>query len=82
MEKIKNFAFRGQYAAGELDGKKVKGYLEEVEKPDSVVETYAAIKLFINNSRWNKVPIYLRTAKRLYENSTSITIKFKILRTG
>ena len=47
------------------------------KNPDSVVETYAAIKLFINNSRWSKVPIYLRTAKRLYENSTSITIKFK-----
>jgi glucose-6-phosphate 1-dehydrogenase len=77
LDEIENFAFRGQYAAGELNGETVKGYLEEVEKPDSVVETYAAIKLFINNSRWNKVPIYLRTAKRLYENSTSISIKFK-----
>ena len=77
MDKIKNFAFRGQYAAGDINGEKVKGYLDEVENPDSVVETYAAIKLFINNSRWSKVPIYLRTAKRLYENSTSITIKFK-----
>ena len=77
LDEIENFAFRGQYAAGELNGETVKGYLEEVEKPDSVVETYAAIKLFVNNSRWNKVPIYLRTAKRLYENSTSISIKFK-----
>lgn len=77
LDKIKNFAFRGQYAAGKLNGEKVKGYLEEVENQDSVVETYAAIKLFINNSRWKKVPIYLRTAKRLYENATSISIKFK-----
>jgi glucose-6-phosphate 1-dehydrogenase len=41
LDEIENFAFRGQYAAGELNGEKVKGYLEEVEKPDSVVETYA-----------------------------------------
>ncbi|MBT6602582.1 MAG: glucose-6-phosphate dehydrogenase (NADP(+)), partial [Nitrosomonadales bacterium] len=77
LDKITNFAFRGQYAEGHINGEKVEGYLAEVENPDSVVETYAAIKLFIKNSRWEKVPIYLRTAKRLYENSTSIAIKFK-----
>lgn len=77
LDKITNFAFRGQYAEGHINGDKVEGYLAEVENPDSVVETYAAIKLFIKNSRWEKVPIYLRTAKRLYENSTSIAIKFK-----
>tara|TARA_B100000767_G_scaffold62894_1_gene58902 strand:- start:544 stop:1962 length:1419 start_codon:yes stop_codon:yes gene_type:complete len=76
LDKIKNFTFRGQYGAGNINGKEVRGYLDEVENPDSVVETYAAIKLFINNARWNKVPVYLRTAKRLYENSTSISIKF------
>ncbi len=77
LKKISEHAFRGQYAAGEINGVRVKGYLDEVENANSVVETYAAVKLFIENSRWKNVPIYLRTAKRLYENSTSVAIKFK-----
>ena len=71
-------AFRAQYAAGEIKGEgKVDGYLNELESKGSVTETYAAVKIFIDNPRWNGVPIYLRTAKRLHESGTNISVKFK-----
>ena len=75
-------AFRAQYAAGTVngaDGKKesVPGYLEELGDNTSVVETYAALKLFIDNPRWQGVPFYIRTAKRLHEADTRIAIRFK-----
>lgn len=70
--------FRAQYSSGNIvDEGKVTGYLDELGNQDSITETYAAVKLFINNSRWKGVPVYLRTAKRLYENGTKISIKFK-----
>ncbi len=71
-------AFRGQYSSGVVDGKTVPGYLEaEGVAPNSVTETYAALKLFIDNWRWAGVPFYLRTGKRMAENSSSISIRFK-----
>jgi len=71
-------AFRGQYASGVVDGKTVPGYQEaEGVAPNSVTETYAALKLFIDNWRWAGVPFYLRTGKRMAENSSSISIRFK-----
>lgn len=71
-------AFRGQYSSGVIDGKTVPGYLEaEGVAPNSVTETYAALKLFIDNWRWAGVPFYLRTGKRMAENSSSISIRFK-----
>ncbi len=71
-------AFRGQYTSGTLDGKVVPGYLEEAGvAPDSVTETYAALKLFIDNWRWAGVPFYVRTGKRLPESSSAICIRFK-----
>ncbi len=71
-------AFRGQYASGSVDGKTVSGYLEEKGvAADSVTETYAALKLFIDNWRWAGVPFYLRTGKRMAENSSAICIRFK-----
>jgi glucose-6-phosphate 1-dehydrogenase len=71
-------AFRGQYAGGSIDGKAVPGYLEEKNvAPDSTTETYAAMKLFIDNWRWAGVPFYLRTGKRLAQNSSAICIRFK-----
>ena len=74
-------AFRAQYIEGHVparDGhsEHVKGYLNELGH-DSVVETYAAIKLFIDNPRWKGVPFYVRTAKRMHEGSTAISIRFK-----
>lgn len=74
-------AFRAQYKAGQVssrDGQSehVDGYIEELGK-ESCVETYAALKLFIDNPRWKGVPFYIRTAKRMHENSTAISIRFK-----
>lgn len=71
-------AFRGQYTSGVVNGVSVPGYLEEKGvAADSVTETYAALKLFIDNWRWAGVPIYLRTGKRMAENISAICIRFK-----
>ena len=71
-------AFRGQYTSGTINGKTVPGYLDEPGvAPDSATETYAALKLFIDNWRWAGVPFYLRTGKNMAENSSAICIRFK-----
>ena len=71
-------AFRAQYGAGKIGGEKVKGYLEEEGVPsESVTETYAAVKLFVDNWRWRGVPFYLRTGKRMAESVSSIMIRFR-----
>jgi len=71
-------AFRAQYGSGTIDGQTVPGYLEEAGvAPDSTTETYAALKLFIDNWRWAGVPFYLRTGKRMAEGSSAICIRFK-----
>lgn len=77
VNELDKHAFRAQYAAGEINGEKVPGYLEELGDDSSVVETYAALKLFIDNPRWQGVPFYIRTAKRLHEADTRISIRFK-----
>lgn len=77
VKELDKHAFRAQYAAGEVNGEKVPGYLEELGDKSSVVETYAALKLFIDNPRWQGVPFYIRTAKRLHEADTRISIRFK-----
>jgi len=76
LNDLAHYAFRGQYGKGTLAGEKIPGYLEELGY-DSVVETYAALKLFIDNPRWKGVPFYVRTAKRLHEGSTAVSIRFK-----
>jgi glucose-6-phosphate 1-dehydrogenase len=69
---------RAQYGAGLMGGKQVKGYLqEEGINPQSGTETYAAIRLSINNWRWQGVPFYLRSGKRMARRVTEIAIQFK-----
>src|SRR6201996_4263419 len=69
---------RGQYGPGVVDGKPVKGYRQEDRvDPNSSTETYAALKLGIENWRWAGVPFYLRAGKRLGKRATEITIQFK-----
>jgi glucose-6-phosphate 1-dehydrogenase len=69
---------RGQYAAGEMNGKLVTAYREEDRvAPDSCTETYVALKLWVDNWRWAGVPFYLRTGKRLSKRNTEIAICFK-----
>jgi glucose-6-phosphate 1-dehydrogenase len=78
VEKLDNFWVRGQYGPGSIHGKEVKGYLEETGvSPDSKTETFAAAKLFIDNWRWQGVPFYLRSGKRLAVKDTEIAITFK-----
>ena len=69
---------RGQYGPGFIKGAPVKGYREEENvSPTSSVETFAAMRLFIDNWRWSGVPFYLRAGKRLAKRSTEIAIIFK-----
>ncbi|AEB41839.1 glucose-6-phosphate dehydrogenase [Chlamydia pecorum] len=82
LEKILPFSqdliVRGQYGQGTVQGVSVLGYREEENvSPDSLVETYVALKVFINNPRWLGVPFYLRAGKRLEKRSTDISIIFK-----
>jgi glucose-6-phosphate 1-dehydrogenase len=71
-------AIRGQYDAGALDDKQVPGYRsEEKVLPTSNTETYAALKIAIDNWRWADVPFYVRTGKRLATRHSSIVIQFK-----
>ncbi|MBB0244394.1 glucose-6-phosphate dehydrogenase [Streptomyces alkaliphilus] len=69
---------RGQYTAGWQGGVRVPGYLqEEGIDPGSVTDTYAALKLEIDNRRWAGVPFYLRTGKRLGRRVTEIAVVFQ-----
>src|SRR3984893_905125 len=69
---------RGQYGEGVVDGKPVPGYRqEEGVSPTSNVETFVALKLFVDNWRWADVPFYLRTGKRLPRRVTEVVIQFK-----
>ena len=75
---VHNFAVRGQYNEGWIEGKKVKAYRDEKGvAADSNTETFAAFKFFIDNWRWQNVPFYLRTGKRMNETISVITIQFK-----
>lgn len=71
-------AFRAQYTAGMVNGETVAGYLQEPKVPqESVTETYAAMKVFIDNWRWRGVPFYLRTGKRMASAQSTVSICFK-----
>ncbi len=71
-------AVRGQYIAGSVLGEDAPGYRQEEKvDPQSRTETYAAIKLFVDNWRWADVPFYLRAGKRLPKRVTDISIHFR-----
>ena len=71
-------AVRGQYGPGVVEGKKVVGYRDEERvNPESGTETYAAVRLEIENWRWAGVPFYLRAGKRMKRRATEISIQFK-----
>ncbi|MBE7178672.1 MAG: glucose-6-phosphate dehydrogenase [Mucilaginibacter polytrichastri] len=77
-EDVKNSAVRGQYGKGWIEGKEVPGYREEEGvNPQSNTETFAAIKFFVDNWRWQGVPFYLRSGKRMHQSASVITIQFK-----
>jgi glucose-6-phosphate 1-dehydrogenase len=71
-------AVRGQYGSGWIQGEAVPAYRDEANvNSESNTETYAALKLFIDNWRWQDVPFYLRTGKRLAETVSEISIRFR-----
>jgi len=75
---VSSNAFRAQYGPGTVNGEPVPGYLEEPGvDPRSVTETYAALKLYVDNWRWRGVPFYLRTGKRMRRPLTMVAISFK-----
>ena len=77
-EEVRESAVRGQYGAGWITGQEVPGYREEKDaNPASNTETFAAVKFFVDNWRWQGVPFYVRTGKRLHRSASIISIQFK-----
>ncbi len=77
-EDVGKVAIRGQYLSSTIKGKPIPGYREEEGvAADSVTETYAALKFYIDNWRWGGVPFYIRTGKRLPTRVTEVVIHFK-----
>ena len=77
-ENVARQVVRGQYFAGSVDGEPRPGYRQEPKvKPASNVETYVAIKLFIDNWRWSGIPFYLRTGKNLPASASDVRIQFR-----
>ncbi len=78
VSEVNECSIRGQYAAGTIDGKLIPDYLRENGvQPDSVTETFVALKLHVDNWRWAGVPFYLRTGKALAERLTEVNIEFR-----
>ncbi|GIW35194.1 glucose-6-phosphate dehydrogenase [Meiothermus sp.] len=74
---VDDFAVRGQYAAGSLGGQAVPGYRQEAHiPPASTTETFAALKLYVDNWRWRGVPFYLRSGKRLHADYAEVALQF------
>jgi len=77
-EAVDTGVVRGQYGPGWIDGKEAPGYREEPDvHPDSVVETYVAAELRVDNWRWAGTPFYVRTGKRLPKRATEVVVQFK-----
>jgi glucose-6-phosphate 1-dehydrogenase len=77
-ENVHELAVRGQYADGWIKGEQVKSYRkEENVNPESAVETFAALKFYIDNWRWQGVPFYVRTGKRMNAKTTVISVLFR-----
>ena len=77
-DNLRHFAARGQYGSGWLAGEQVSSYHDEPDTdPESGIETFAALKLFIDNWRWQDVPFYMRTGKRMAEGVSKAIIQFR-----
>jgi glucose-6-phosphate 1-dehydrogenase len=76
--RVDEYAVRGQYGPGVVEGKSVPGYRQEPGvKPDSETPTYAAIRFMVDNWRWQGVPFFLRSGKRLARRVSEIAIQFR-----
>lgn len=77
-EQVPEMAIRGQYGEGTVSGRRVRAYRDEDRvDPASRTETFAALKLFIDNWRWAEVPFFLRSGKRLPRRVSEIAIQFR-----
>ena len=77
-DRVHEVAVRGQYGAGFIQGDRVPGYREEPGvRRHSTTETYAALKLEVDNWRWHGVPFYLRTGKRLPRRVSEVSVQFR-----
>jgi glucose-6-phosphate 1-dehydrogenase len=77
-EELPRMVIRGQYGAGYAQGQKVPGYRSEPGvSPRSATETFVALKLYVDNWRWQDVPFYLRTGKRMPGQASEICIQFR-----
>lgn len=77
-EEVHHNAVRGQYGAGWVAGKELIAYnTEKGVNPKSPVETFAALKFYVDNWRWQGVPFYVRTGKAMQAKTSSITVQFK-----
>ena len=78
LEKMSQLSAWGQYGPGQVDGQDVPGYTQEEDVPDgSRTETAIAFKSFVDNERWQGVPLYVRAGKRLAETTTEISVVIK-----
>jgi len=77
-EDVRMNTVRGQYSGGWMQGQEVIGYREEPKvDPESNTETFAALKFFVDNWRWQDVPFYVRSGKRMHQTSSVISIQFR-----
>jgi glucose-6-phosphate 1-dehydrogenase len=78
LDRLDEFAVRGQYKEGFARGQKVPAYRSEPKvAPDSATETYGALKLYIDNWRWADVPFFLRSGKRLAKRVSEVSVQFR-----
>jgi len=78
LDDLDKFIVRGQYISGKIDGEDVVGYRDEKDvNPNSQIETFVSAKVFIDNWRWQGVPFYIRSGKRLARKLSEIAIIFK-----
>jgi len=78
LDKLNEYVVIGQYGRGEINKTPVPGYREETGvSKTSIIPTFAAMKIWIDNWRWNGVPFYLRSGKRLSNHKTEISVHFK-----
>jgi glucose-6-phosphate 1-dehydrogenase len=78
LDDLRHWAVRGQYGPGQVDGQPVIGYRAEPDvAPDSATPTFAALKVRLDNWRWEGVPFYLRSGKRMPRKLIEIAVRFK-----
>ncbi|WP_299585627.1 glucose-6-phosphate dehydrogenase [uncultured Microbulbifer sp.] len=75
--KVDEDVVRGQYMAGEINGQKVPGYLQDLEGDASATETFVALRAHIDSWRWAGVPFFLRTGKRMEKRCAEIVVQYK-----